>query len=962
MRTTPGQAFGTENCGNGPTDDSGAVLTGGWGPNQSATFKVHFNNTSSNEVEIRLNSTIGSHSNTGYEFNFSGGYAQIVRWNGALGNFDILANPTGSGPGVHEGDIVLATNVNGVLTSYINGVAVRTATDTTYRGGSPGIGAFCRGTFGNDSDMVITNFSATDGIGPWLSTGIIDQARATDWTQAGLPGDVLPSATWTQSGATIAACGSIGTPVSPATCGITAALAACGTNHYVLMAGTIASPADFYLNATVNVPSNCALRGGGANATRSHFANGGTYSCNGANGLVCLGTSNFFAGFCSATLWPCPHANWNNAASTANWTAGYSQGSNQITLDNVTGITVNLTPITLDQCDVGFVGTANPAECTGTVGGPGAITALTVNAGGTGYAVNDTFTISCSNNFGACYGASPTATGHVTSVSGGVVTGVAINSAGGGYTYTSNANGVPYVTTVHTSGSGNNGLRLSITGIVGYDNNSIFQCAITMVCTYLASSNSGRPARSEQEVWVATAITGSGPFIVTLNHPLVQPDWTSTRAPQAFWPSSGTVTNLGIENILIDGSTILNAGQCNANPGCAQPVVIDNAYKVWVSGIATKKANVLHVNATYAVNLLVANSYFYFTANGGTTSYGIGSDTAVSNALFENNILQGITDPVVFAGTCSACVSAYNFMVNQWNTSSSFLFASDPMHSSATNYILLEGNIGSNVQQDESHGPHFMDTYFRNYYNGFESNNGTIPNSGTVPIIVNAFSRYNNYLGNVLGTAGYHTVYECHPSSVSQQYCSTDAGISPGYVHIWDLGFSSIAQRDFTNTPVFTPNDPLTYTSLFRYGNYDTVNGAVQWNAAEVPTSDPNFPTAIPASHTLPPSFYLSSKPIFFGSSAWPTIGPDTTGGDIGMCTSGTYRWSRVLSSGQCAGGTFAGSVNGGFGASNPAMRAYLNGMSGNPDGTGAFLTNFNAQTFFGTGPAPPTGISGVVH
>ena len=35
----------------------------------------------------------------------------------------------------------------------------------------------------------------------------------------------------------------------------------------------------------------------------------------------------------------------------------------------------------------------------------------------------------------------------------------------------------------------------------------------------------------------------------------------------------------------------------------------------------------------------------------------------------------------------------------------------------------------------------------------------------------------------------------------------------------------------------------------------------------------------MPSSQTLPSSFYLSSKPTFFGSVPWPAIGPDVTGG-----------------------------------------------------------------------------------
>jgi hypothetical protein len=812
--------------------------------------------------------------------------------------------------------------------------------------------------------------------------GIISTERAANWTYAGLPGDVPPDGAWTQSGSTIAACGSSGSPVSPSTCGITSALSSCGTNHYVLLAGTPSSPADFYLNATISVPSNCVLRGGGANATRLHFANGGRYNCNGGTAVACLGTSNLYAGQCSASLWPCPNADWTNVASTADWTANYSQGSTTITLDNITGITVNVTPIVLDQCDTGFTGSSGIEACTASTGA-GAITSVTINGGGGGYALNDTGTIGCSNNFGLCYGASPAAIYKVTSVSNGVVTGVSITSGGGGYTYNSTQGatygGQNYVTTAKTSGSGN-GLQLFITGVASYDNNAIFTCAITMICTYESSANDSRSARSEQEVVLATAISGTGPYTVTLSRPIIAPDWAAARTPQAWWGSSGTETNAGIEDLELDQSAITGGG-CS-NSGCAQAINVNNASKVWVTGVASNKANGFHLAATIVANMLIANNYFYWTANASVVSYGVGSQNAVGNSLFENNILQGIVDPLNAAAPCGGCVAAYNFSVNDFDTASTALFSSSPMHAAATNYILEEGNIGPSTQLDGVHGPHFMNTFFRNYFNGFESNNGTLPNNNTVPVIVNAFSRYNNFLANVLGTAGYHTVYQCVPSSSTQQYCSTDFGSGPGYVHIWDIGFGDTSQRDFTNTPYFSPNDTLTASSFYRYGNYDVVNNSVQWNSSEVPTTDPNYPNPVPGSNNFPASFYNGvttahascgtglnfwNNPTTGTCPPYPPIGPDVTGGDIGMCTSGTYKWSRALTGNQCAGGSFNISVNGGFGNSNPAMRCYLNQMGGTPDGTGSMLS-FNRASCYasdpssGMVPAPPTNLTVTVQ
>ena len=48
-----------------------------------------------------------------------------------------LANP---GVRVKTGDVVKATIVGNVITAYLNGIAVGTATDSTYTTGNPGMG------------------------------------------------------------------------------------------------------------------------------------------------------------------------------------------------------------------------------------------------------------------------------------------------------------------------------------------------------------------------------------------------------------------------------------------------------------------------------------------------------------------------------------------------------------------------------------------------------------------------------------------------------------------------------------------------------------------------------------------------------------------------------------------------------------------------------------------------------
>ncbi len=171
MSTTPGLAIGHQS-GSSYTDGT-ALLTGSWGPNQTVEAVVHAVNPKDScyqEVEMRLRSTLTPHSCTGYEISFkatktSGAYLIIVRWNGPLGDFSYLVNTSGAQYGVTEGDVVKATIVGNVITAYLNGVQVGTATDATYTSGSPGMGmnletgdTSCVGTNG---DYGFKHFTAT---------------------------------------------------------------------------------------------------------------------------------------------------------------------------------------------------------------------------------------------------------------------------------------------------------------------------------------------------------------------------------------------------------------------------------------------------------------------------------------------------------------------------------------------------------------------------------------------------------------------------------------------------------------------------------------------------------------------------------------------------------------------------------------------------------------------------------
>lgn len=132
----------------GDYDDPTAVLSGEWGRNQYGKATVFCRNPTDRyfqEVEIRLRSSITPHSCTGYEVFWRAlktdeGYAEIVRWNGAIGDFTSLARKVGAEFGVKDGDVVEASIEGDLIRGFINGVEVISATDDVFAEGAPGVG------------------------------------------------------------------------------------------------------------------------------------------------------------------------------------------------------------------------------------------------------------------------------------------------------------------------------------------------------------------------------------------------------------------------------------------------------------------------------------------------------------------------------------------------------------------------------------------------------------------------------------------------------------------------------------------------------------------------------------------------------------------------------------------------------------------------------------------------------
>ncbi len=436
------------------------------------------------------------------------------------------------------------------------------------------------------------------------------------------------------------------------------------------------------------------------------------------------------------------------------------------------------------------------------------------------------------------------------------------------------------------------------------DNGSFFVCDNTTAPCSLEGVAPGRTVggvdRNQIQIVKITAISGN---TYTITPGLYARNWASGSTPGAWWPLN-LIQNAGIEDMSLDytgSGTSVESG-----------AYFNNAANCWVKGIRSIKPNRNHVWLWESAHITVQHSYFFGTQNAASQSYGVESFISSDN-LVVNNIFEQVTAPIMM-GPAMGSVFAYNFSINDTYTVAAWLQQAVAIgHDAGAMYNLFEGNNGSGYWGDVFHGTSGLNTVFRNRAVGWETGKTAV----TVPVQLESYNRFDNIIGNVLGQFGYHTTYQ------------TSLGVVAS-ASIYDLGAGN------TEGLVTVLSDSLVASTLMRWGNYDVVNAAVRFVNSEVPSGISSYANPVPASQTLPPSFYLSAKPSWWPSGkVWPPIGPDVTGGNIPNLAGHAY--------------------------TIPAQDCYANVMGGPSDGSGTILT-FNANTCYAIArPAPPTNLTVVV-
>lgn len=496
------------------------------------------------------------------------------------------------------------------------------------------------------------------------------------------------------------------------------------------------------------------------------------------------------------------------------------------------------------------------------------------------------------------------------------------------------------------------------------DPGNVFMCQTVNfngACSQQGGVGNGFPVGSagQEQVVKVTSISGS---TIGITPGLYMANWRSSQNPLVWFSGQLPITGDGVEDMTVD---VTNAS--TYSNGSA--FMTTNAYADWFADIRTINSGgaATPVHKHYwlyqSAHITVRDSYMY-GSDGSSESYGVDSGVTTSDNLVENSICQHISTCEITEGA-SGTVFAYNTAIDNFynggGNAPNYQQEDQYHHSVGDCDQLYESNFGIGGNMDDVHGTSCLNTFLRVFVNGRDpaltSDNGTgdcasAPPPGTSPCAKNqytsaiqllAYSREMNIIGSVLGTSTWHTIYSNNEMSPS------DPGNGMCNVSIYCLGFSGNGGSRFYGcsgsgcTPFTIDNDANVAATLYRWGNYDPVHAAVQWNSAEVPSGLPSYAQPVPSTHAIPNSLYLpsngvSAPPFWISSIPWPAIGPDVTGGNVPNV--------------------------GGFVYQTPSAKCALGPMGINPNGSSgvrpfdAYLTTGGGCGYGTTGSGPVVSLS----
>lgn len=340
-------------------------------------------------------------------------------------------------------------------------------------------------------------------------------------------------------------------------------------------------------------------------------------------------------------------------------------------------------------------------------------------------------------------------------------------------------------------------------------------------CTYCGRENGDRAQAQYVRI-----VSRSG-NAVTISPGLHMMNYRTNMLPQVFWWTDDDTKMCGVESM-----TITN----NVGSGLFA-IYISQAQNCWVKDVVIQKTSQAAIETSQVKNIEIRRCSFLSEQTAGSQSYGM-VWLMSSDGLMIDCISDSITGTMNYAQQAEGNVVAYNFITNNVYTPSNWDIAGLAGHDGHVCMNLSEGNWANKIYYDSIHGSESHNTDLRNYYHGHQD----ARDNNTMAYTAEQFCRSNNLVGCILGTVGYHTDYIIDNPN--------EGGGDESVIVLGIFGSSST-----------TPYDTNVVDSIIIHGNWDAVNNAQTYNSGI-------------ADHAIPNSYYLASKPSWFGAFTWPPFDP----------------------------------------------------------------------------------------
>jgi hypothetical protein len=414
------------------------------------------------------------------------------------------------------------------------------------------------------------------------------------------------------------------------------------------------------------------------------------------------------------------------------------------------------------------------------------------------------------------------------------------------------------------------------------------------------------------------AVTGISERIITISPGLYS---AYSNMPIAV-PFNMSASYAGVEDLQVYAN----------NTGYAASFGMSRCAYCWIKGVESNYADGDHVEVYWGFHDEIRDSYFSnaFLHSPGKRDSDIQIGFKTTASLVENNIIERTHISVMLEWGAAGNVVSYNYMMGEFDSGATNLdIGGIDFHGAHPQFNLLEGNVLTEINQDSVWGTSSHTTAYRNWVVGTNricspvSGRGPISCAGTNghygfqaarAIELSYLATANNFIGNVVGSAqmqalkGYNFPL-ARAASIEYPFPRNYDAVA----YEWSFGYGRTGD-DGTGTGCEGGNPPChvagTSSTDFLHRNYSNISGAAKW--------------APGATHELPASFYLSTKPSWWGVLPFPATGPDITGG-FGP---------------------------GGHSHGNPAEACYRKVMGGSDGGAGGPLI-FNANRCYGMGISP---------